>query len=146
MIEALDAGPQVAGDKSIRDIRYVPLTRRLAASLADHRHLRSRRVLCQPDGEPLTRQIARPDHPRGEASTGETGAHILRHTFCSILAMRGAPAFQELAGHADLTMTQSYMHRSPAALDAAMGDSPAAAPIKSLAIWGKQAARTKNDQ
>jgi site-specific recombinase XerD len=43
--------------------------------------------------------------------------HILRHTFCSHLAMRGAPAraIQELAGHADLTMTQRYMHLSPAA-------------------------------
>jgi integrase len=27
---------------------------------------------------------------------------------------------QELAGHADLTMTQRYMHLSPAALDAAI--------------------------
>jgi len=46
------------------------------------------------------------------------GIHILRHTFCSLLAMRGAPAraIQELAGHADLTMTQRYMHLSPAAL------------------------------
>ena len=31
--------------------------------------------------------------------------HILRHTFCSHLAMRGAPAraIQELAGHKDLS-------------------------------------------
>ena len=44
--------------------------------------------------------------------------HILRQTFCSLLAMRGAPAraIQELAGRADLTMTQRYMHLSPAAL------------------------------
>ena len=45
-----------------------------------------------------------------------------RHTFCSHLSMRGAPteAIQELAGHKDLTMTQRYMHLSPAALDAAI--------------------------
>jgi site-specific recombinase XerD len=49
-------------------------------------------------------------------------AHILRHTFCSHLAMRGAPAraIQELAGHQELSMTQRYMHLSPAALDAAI--------------------------
>jgi site-specific recombinase XerD len=48
--------------------------------------------------------------------------HILRHTFCSHLAMRGAPAraIQELAGHQDLATTQRYMHLSPAALDAAI--------------------------
>ncbi len=36
--------------------------------------------------------------------------------------MRGAPAraIQELAGHKDLSMTQRYMHLSPAALDAAI--------------------------
>ncbi len=48
--------------------------------------------------------------------------NILQHTFCSHLSMRGAPAraIQELAGHADLTMAQRYMHLSPAALDAAI--------------------------
>jgi site-specific recombinase XerD len=50
------------------------------------------------------------------------GIHILRHTLCSHLAMRGAPAraIQELAGHQDLGTTQRYMHLSPAALDAAI--------------------------
>jgi integrase len=40
----------------------------------------------------------------------------------SHLAMRGAPAkaIQELAGDQDLSMTQRYMHLSPAALDAAI--------------------------
>ena len=56
------------------------------------------------------------------AHIGQNGVHRLRHTFCSHLAMRGAPAraIQELAGHADLTMTQRYMHLSPAALDSAI--------------------------
>ena len=56
------------------------------------------------------------------AGLAEQGVHILRHTFCSHLAMRGAPAraIQELAGHQDLTTTQRYMHLSPAALDAAI--------------------------
>jgi integrase len=61
----------------------------------------------------------------------KAGVHILRHTFCSHLAMRGAPAraIQELAGHQDLDTTQRYMHLSPAALDAAIRllDGPAEA-------------------
>ncbi len=51
-----------------------------------------------------------------------TACIILRHTFCSHLAMRGAPAraIQELAGHRDLSTTQRYMHLSPAAKEAAI--------------------------
>jgi len=47
--------------------------------------------------------------------------HILRHTFCSHLAMRGVPAkvIQELAGHADLTTTMRYMHLAKGSKDAA---------------------------
>ena len=47
---------------------------------------------------------------------------VLRHTFCSHLAMRGAvpKAIQELAGHQSLTTTQGYMHLSPAAKSAAI--------------------------
>jgi site-specific recombinase XerD len=50
------------------------------------------------------------------------GIHILRHSFCSHLAMRGAPAraIQELAGHQDLITTQRYMHLSPAAVESAI--------------------------
>ena len=83
-------------------------------------------MLCQDDTEPLTRQIVQTRAKRA-ARAGRAlqhdGVHILRHTFCSHLAMRGAPtrAMQELAGHADLTMTQRYMHLSPAALEARSG-------------------------
>ena len=60
----------------------------------------------------------------GEAFLGRLprslGVHALRHTFCSHLAMRGAPAkvIQELAGHQNLATTQRYMHLTPATLDA----------------------------
>ena len=55
----------------------------------------------------------------GRASLRNNGPHILRHTFCSHLAMRGAPvrATQELVGHKDLATTQRYMHLSPSAVD-----------------------------
>ena len=81
-------------------------------------------MLCQDDGQPLTRQIVQTRVKRASRVAGlpHDGVHILRHTFCSHLAMRGAPAraIQELAGHQDLSMTQRYMHLSPAALDAAI--------------------------
>jgi len=76
--------------------------------------------------------------------------------------MRGAPAraIQELAGHMDLSMTQRYMHLSPAALDSAIRllEQPAG-PARSgrnvadatdarkiLAIWWKRVGGRKNDQ
>jgi integrase len=114
---------QVASPKGGR-LRYVPLTKRLAAALRAHRHLRGSRVLYRDDGFPLTeggvqglvRRAAR------RAGLPSNGPHRLRHTFCSHLAMRGAPAraIQELAGHRDLSTTQRYMHLSPAALDSAI--------------------------
>jgi site-specific recombinase XerD len=52
----------------------------------------------------------------------EQSEQILRHTFCSHLAMKGAPAraIQEAAGHANLSTTQRYMHLSPAATEDAI--------------------------
>ena len=118
-----DWNGQVGTPKGGRQ-RYVPLTRRLTAALAEHRHLRSKRVFCQDDRTPFTRQIVQGRMLlAARRANVRRGVHILRHTFCSHLSMRGAPpkAIQELAGHADLTMTQRYMHLSPAALDAAIG-------------------------
>jgi site-specific recombinase XerD len=104
-------------------IRHVPLTQRLTTALTGARSLRNKRVLCDRKGQSLTqkevqvlmRQAARRANVR-------KGVHILRHTFCSHLAMKGAPAraIQELAGHQDLMTTQRYMHLSPAALEAAI--------------------------
>ena len=105
-------------------MRYVPLTVRLAAAFREHRHLRGSRVLCQDGGQPLTRQMVQYRVLRAErrANVPQDGVHVLRHSFCSHLAMRGAPvkAIQELAGHRELGMTQRYMHLSPAALDRAI--------------------------
>jgi integrase len=105
-------------------LRHVPMTMRLAAALKQHRHLRSERVLCTSDGQPLTQKMVRALVIRVSRRAGlaKAGVHILRHTFCSHLAMRGAPAraIQELAGHMDLSTTQRYMHLSPAAVEAAI--------------------------
>ncbi len=113
----------VASPKGGR-LRYIPLTIRLAAALRDHRHLRGPLVLYQDDGSPLTEGLVQGFVKRAAQKAGvfNNGPHMLRHTFCSHLAMRGAPAraIQELAGHQNLTTTQRYMHLSPAALDSAI--------------------------
>jgi integrase len=101
-------------------LRYVPLTARLLKALHEYRHLRGPRVLCTDDGKPLTRRVAWGCVRRVvRRANVPTGVHILRHTFCSHLAMRGAAgkAIQELAGHQELSMTQRYMHLSPATLE-----------------------------
>jgi integrase len=122
-VERNDWRGQVSSTKGGR-LRYVPLTQRLATALQAHRHLRSERILCLDDGRPmpeyvvesLLKKVAR------RANLRNNGPHILRHTFCSHLAMRGAPAraIQELAGHRDLSTTQRYMHLSPNAINDAI--------------------------
>jgi site-specific recombinase XerD len=89
-----------------------------------HRNLRSRRVLCLPDGSGRTRQLVQYRLKRAARRAGlpDLGVHALRHTFCSHLSMRGAPvnSIRELAGHGELGVTQRYLHLSPSALDAAI--------------------------
>lgn len=105
--------------------RVVPMTEALYEALQAHRHLRGEYVLCQEDGSMVPgRVMARKlEGAQRRAGLVMRGAlHKLRHTFCSHLAMRGAPAkaIQELAGHSDLSMTMRYMHLSPSALDQAI--------------------------
>jgi integrase len=121
-IERSDWKGQVTSTKGGR-VRFVPMTVRLASALRQHRHLRGRRVLVQGTGEPVTQKIVQVSIRRAARSAYvKEGVHILRHTFCSHLAMRGAPAraIQELAGHQDLSTTQRYMHLSPAAIEGAI--------------------------
>lgn len=58
-IQRSDWNGQVTTPKGGR-LRYLPLTVRLAAALREHRHLRSPNLLCQDDGQPLTRQMDGP--------------------------------------------------------------------------------------
>ena len=99
------------------------MTQRLTAALKAARHLRSDRVLCLADGAPITRdRVIKAIRGAQRVAGIDQGVHILRHTFCSHLAMKGAPtrAIQELARHADLSTTQRYMHLSPAATEDAI--------------------------
>jgi integrase len=122
-VERSDWRGHVTAPKGGR-VRRLPLTQRLTAALRAYRHLRSERVLCSSDGTAITRDQVIKAVRGAERSAGlrDSGVHILRHSFCSHLAMRGAPAraIQELAGHADLATTQRYMHLSPAATEDAI--------------------------
>lgn len=107
--------------------RIIPMTEALASALGRHRHLRGERVLCLEDGGPVTEKILQQwmatVKRRAQLAASPGSLHILRHTFCSHLAMRGAPAkaIQELAGHENLMTTLRYMHLSPAARVSAIG-------------------------
>jgi integrase len=96
--------------------RLVPLTDELVTALRANRHL-GERVLFADTG-PLTRTVLQTWLRRARRAAGmpDSGrVHILRHTFCSHLALAGASAkaIQELAGHAELSTTMKYMHLSP---------------------------------
>ncbi len=114
---------QVGPTKSGRD-RKVPLSDRLASELAEFPRL-GPRVLYRGNGTPpgasagsgiLRSWIAAAERRAGMPVTRKL--HVLRHTFCSTLAARGAPVhfIRELAGHGSLSVTQKYMHSTPAGL------------------------------
>jgi integrase len=73
-IRRSDWNRQVTTPKGGR-LRHVPLTRRMAAALSDHRHLRSARVLCQEDNEQLTRQIVQTRAKRPARKAGVQVKH-----------------------------------------------------------------------
>lgn len=106
-------------------IRTLPMTRRLAAALRKlKRGGRDSLVFSREGGVPITKGDYRRwlRHSFKAAGLRVHGPHSLRHTFCSHLAMRGVSVrvIQQLAGHADLTTTQRYMHLSPGAVEAAI--------------------------
>lgn len=101
--------------------RRVPMTARLAEALAAIRHLRGPRVFWRDDGEPVTTRVLelRVNTAAKRAGLDVSGCHVLRHTFCSRLAVRGAApvAIQRAAGHASLQAVQRYLHLAPAHVD-----------------------------
>jgi integrase len=110
---------QITPTKSGR-IRYVPMTTPLVEALRQSRHLRGPLVLHRENGEMFTEAAIRAHVDRAARNAGlrEKGPHMLRHTFCSHLAMNGVDArsIQELAGHQSILTTQRYMHLSPSAV------------------------------
>lgn len=97
------------------------MTHRLTKALAMFSKERRGRVLVH---KRLTQDIVGNHVRRAARCAGISGngVHRLRHTFCSHLAMRGAPAraIQELAGHQNLGTTERYMHLSQSAIEGAI--------------------------
>jgi len=105
-------------------LRTVPLTKRLGLALKALAQTRGCHVLADSNGQPFNLEKTRWNLPRlcRTAGISTIGWHALRHTFCSHLALRGAPArvIQELAGHSSLSTTLNYMHLVPGATDRAI--------------------------
>jgi integrase len=126
--------------------RVVPMTEALFQALTKARHLRGDRVLTLDDGSPVPGHVLRDWVERAQRQAGleATGnVHILRHTFCSHLAMRGAPAkaIQELAGHQHLSTTMRYMHLSPSERERAIGLLNRRSAHGTIAAHGEAASR-----
>jgi integrase len=116
---------QLGSPKWGRD-RKIPMTERLVRVLQKIRHLRGPYAFCDEEGKPWSQSWLEKalDRVARRAKLGrEIGWHVLRHTFCSSLALRGASpkAIQELAGHSDLKTTLRYMHLAPSHLRDAIG-------------------------
>ncbi len=97
--------------------REIPLSKATVAVFQEHRHLRGPLVFCDRDGSLIShKRVQRPlTHACQRAGLRHLGWHVLRHTFASHLAMRGAPlkVIQEMLGHANVQMTMRYAHLAP---------------------------------
>ncbi len=98
-------------------VRRVPMTSGLADLLRQH-FAETRGHLLGEEGGPTTAKTLRVQMAKIERAAGIEAygrLHVLRHTFCSHLAMAGVPVLeiQRPAGHANLATTIKYMHLAP---------------------------------
>lgn len=101
--------------------RAVPVTPRAAEVVKRRREL-GFGFLFQMDKDQLRRRWDRFRASMKATNDACFVPHILRHEFCSRLADNGegAAVIMALAGHANLTTSQRYIHMSPTALEAAI--------------------------
>jgi len=100
------------------ETRRVPLSPGLVSLFDGPLKAAKGRLLALDDGAALSEKMIRIRMAKIEMAAGLGGSgqlHILRHTYCSHLAMSGLTVheIQKLAGHANLTTTLQYMHLSP---------------------------------
>jgi integrase len=110
------AGTEV--DTKGMTVRRIPWTPGLTVLLQREFRGTKGRLLTQADGQETSAKILRVRMAKIQKAAGlrdNGGLHILRHTFCSHLAMAGVPVLeiQQLAGHAHLSTTLGYMHLAP---------------------------------
>jgi len=87
-VERSDGQGHVTVPKGGRS-RRLPMTQRLTAALKTGRHLRGDRVLCLPDGSPITRdRVIKAVRGAQRVAGIEQGVHILRQPACSAFAPR----------------------------------------------------------
>ena len=107
----------IVGTPKSGHAREIPLGDDVQKALKSQRHLRGPLVFCDIGGEEFTTGEPRYALERicKLAGLRQIGWHVLRHTFASHLAMRGAPlkAIQDLLGHATIQMTMRYAHLAP---------------------------------
>lgn len=107
--------------------RRVVMTSRLRVALSELATTQKdieARVILRDDGTRATKRVVDCWLYRAQQAAGlaKKGPHILRHTFCSRLALRGATpkAIKELAGHVHSSTTDRYLHLAPSALRTAI--------------------------
>lgn len=91
--------------------RVVPLTSALISALEEtNKQTNTGRVLGPLSVQKIRRMMREAQLAARLEDTGRL--HVLRHTFCSHLAMHGGslPAIRELAGHLDDSTTSRYVH------------------------------------
>jgi integrase len=118
---ALSAGRE-SSTKSGR-VRRVPLADQAAAALdrvsqREHYVKPEDLVFCNSFGRPLDSSALRRRYARAQTAAGVRTLrfHDLRHTFGSLLAMRGVDVvtIQKAMGHSELSTTSRYLHARPA--------------------------------
>ncbi len=124
--ETLDGVKRYMGLPKGGKIRKVEATEDLRDVLARYSKTygKRERMVCSSDGTPFNQEtfttfMMAIQKAAGLEATGEV--HILRHTFCSHMAILGVPVtvIQKLAGHRQLSTTLGYMHLAPG--DTAIG-------------------------
>lgn len=104
-------------------VRHLPLTDDVVDALTPH--ARSEGLVFPARGDrPVTHSAARHHLTRLCRQTGVrvVGWHVLRHTFASLLSMKGLPlrVIQGFLGHGSITTTERYAHLAPSSLDEAV--------------------------